>query len=261
MSHEIRDDLQLAILAARAAGDVVMKTFRTKQEVTFKSPDQPLTQADLAADALLKRMLLHDREKYGWLSEETADTSERLERTRVWLVDPIDGTRSYVAGRAEFTISIGLIEDGEAVAGVVYNPATDEMFTAMRHAGAWQGERRLSVANAVRRSIIAASRSEIQRGEFMSFADDFDLLPTGSTAYKLAKVAEGSADVFLSRGPKSEWDVCAGALIVAEAGGRATLLDGSDLRYNQHDPHISGILATRPELHADIVRRISEMEP
>ncbi len=253
-------DLQLAVQAARAAGAVVMKWFRTEQHVTYKSPDQPLTEADLAADALLKDMLLGARPQYGWLSEETADTPARLACARVWLVDPIDGTRSFVAGRAEFAISVGLAEAGVAMLGVVYNPATDELFSAQLGGGAYSGGRRLQVKAASARSTIAASRSEIARGEFVALADTHDLLPTGSTAYKLAKVAAGEADIFLSRGPKSEWDLCAGALIVAEAGGRVTDLAGHTLQYNRSDPHIAGVLAARPELHEAMLQRIAELE-
>ncbi|HEY0672825.1 MAG TPA: inositol monophosphatase family protein, partial [Longimicrobiales bacterium] len=111
MKYDVATDLELAILAAREAGVIVMKSFRTEQQVTHKSPDQPLTQADLAADAALKRMLLGNRPEYGWLSEETADHPDRLRRRYVWIVDPIDGTRSYVDGYAEFAISIGLVEN------------------------------------------------------------------------------------------------------------------------------------------------------
>jgi myo-inositol-1(or 4)-monophosphatase len=124
------------VTAARAAGVEVMKWFRTDLEVILKSPDQPVTKADLASDAILKRMLLDSRPEYGWLSEETADTADRLSREYVWMVDPIDGTRSFIAGRPEFTISIGLAQNGVPVLGVVFNPSTDELYTASAGAGA-----------------------------------------------------------------------------------------------------------------------------
>lgn len=254
------DDLELAMRAARAAGAVVMKSFRTEQEVRYKSPDQPLTDADLAADALLKEQLLGARPNYGWLSEETADTPARLTRDVVWLVDPIDGTRSYVAGRPEFAISIGLAYEGEAVVGVVFNPATNELFSAIVGQGAHRDGRALRVSAAQRQPVIAASRSEIKRGHFNPFHDTHVIMPTGSTAYKLAKVADGTADVYVSRGPKSEWDVCAGALIVAEAGGIVTDLTGTRLQYNRKDPNIEGVLSARTDLHQDMLARIRELD-
>jgi len=246
----------LAIAAARSAGDVVMNSFRTEQEVTFKSPDQPVTQADIAADALLQERLLAERSEYGWLSEETADTRDRLDREFVWLVDPIDGTRSFVAGRAEFSISIGLAQRGQVVLGVVLNPATGELYSALRGSGAFKGERQLRIDVVERRAVIAASRSEIRRGDFEPFVNVYDILPTGSTAYKLAKVAEGSADIFMSRGPKSEWDLAAGALIVEEAGGRVTDLHGNGLQFNRPSPHIRGVLAARAGLHEEVLMRL-----
>jgi myo-inositol-1(or 4)-monophosphatase len=252
----VQADLDLAVSAAREAGVVIMKAFRTEQHVTHKSPDQPLTQADLAADALLKERLLAARPGYGWLSEETADTAARLQCERVWVVDPIDGTRSFIAGRAEFAISIGLAVAGAATLGVVYNPATAEMFKAVAGGGAYKEGRRLRLRAAGERAVIAASRSEIWRGEFESFAGTYDLMPTGSTAYKLGKVAEGSADAFLSRGPKSEWDLCAGDLIVREAGGMVTDLAGAKLQYNREVPHIRGVLAAHETLHALIIQHV-----
>lgn len=260
MIHSLEADLELAIHAAREAGEIVMKTFRTNHEVTHKSPDQPLTASDLAADAALKRSLLVNRPDYGWLSEETADNPERLRRSRVWIVDPIDGTRSYIAGHAEFAISIGLAEEGTAVAGVVYNPATDEMYAALRGRGAWRvGGEPINVERSPDAHVLVASRSEIKRGQLEPFAGTYTVEPMGSTAYKLMKVATGAAQVFVSRGPKSEWDVCAGVLIVEEAGGRATDLHGRDINYNRPRTEVDGLLATNSAWHEDMLRRISEL--
>ena len=260
MSASVDQDLQLAILAARQAGAVVMRTFRTEQRVTHKSPDQPLTDADLAADATLKQMLLSNRPDYGWLSEETADKPDRLRKRLVWIVDPIDGTRSYIAGRPEFAISIGLVENHRALLGVVYNPATDEMFVAVRGQGArWVNGDALHVRrNSTTRELVA-SRSEISGGELEPFVQNFEIVPTGSTAYKLAKVAAGAAEAFVSRGPKSEWDVCAGVLLVEEAGGRATDLRGHDITYNQPRTEVFGILATNSVLHSALIDQIASL--
>jgi myo-inositol-1(or 4)-monophosphatase len=260
LNYDVAADLELAILAAREAGRIIMRSFRTDQRVTHKTPDQPLTEADLAADAALKRLLLANRLLYGWLSEETADNASRLQRSHVWIVDPIDGTRSYIEGYPEFAISIGLAVDHEAVLGVVYNPATDEMFAAQRGRGAWRvGGATLNVdaARSPEREMVA-SRNEIKKGELEPF-DDFTITETGSTAYKLVKVATGEAQAFVSRGPKSEWDVCAGVLIVEEAGGRATDLKGRVIRYNQPETGVFGILATNGVLHGEMVERLSAL--
>ncbi|MGQ0814613.1 MAG: 3'(2'),5'-bisphosphate nucleotidase CysQ [Gemmatimonadota bacterium] len=256
---EPEDDLALAVRAAREAGGVVMKWFRTVLEVTMKSPDQPVTHADIAADTLLTQILRADRPAYGWLSEETADTADRLGCEYVWMVDPIDGTRSFIAGRAEFSISIGLARNGRPVLGTVYNPATDELFTALEGHGAYLGTRRLEVAAGRPREVMVVSRSEIKRGHFDPFAA-FDVRPLGSTAYKLCKVATGEVDAFLSRGPKGEWDLCGGDLIVREAGGVVTDLQGRQLQYNQPVPHITGVVAARAAVHTAILKTVRDLQ-
>ncbi|MGQ0561753.1 MAG: 3'(2'),5'-bisphosphate nucleotidase CysQ [Gemmatimonadota bacterium] len=261
---EPEDDLELAVDAARAAGAVAMKWFRTDLEVTHKAPDQPVTRADLEADTLLRERLLEQRPTYGWLSEETADTADRLEREYVWLVDPIDGTRSFIAGRREFTISIGLSRAGRPVLAAVLNPATGELFTALAGRGAYAGERKLRVGSGGGPLVMVASRSEIARGYFSEYeiggggsggGGGYEVRGLGSTAYKLCKVAQGEVAVFMSRGPKGEWDLCGGDLIVREAGGLVTDLSGERLQYNRPVPHITGVVAARAELHAELIGR------
>lgn len=251
----LEEDLELAIRAVRAAGDTVMRAFRVEQEVTFKSAGQPVTDADLAADRILYRMLTEARPAYGWLSEETADSPERLKRSRVWVVDPIDGTSSFVAGRAEFAVCAGLVEDGRAVLGVVLNPANGELFHAHRGGGAFRGGAPIRVSprgpgDAPR---MVGSRWEMKRGELDGFRG-WQVEPLGSTAYKMCRVAEGLAEGFVSRGPKAEWDVCAPQVIVEEAGGRVTCLDGSVPLYNRPDPAWTGVAVSNGAVHDDLLR-------
>lgn len=266
-------DLRLALRAAWAAGIAVMRDFGGEHVVVEKAPDQPLTAADLEADRILRMMLVGARPGYGWLSEETRDRPDRLDASRVWIVDPIDGTRSYIAGRPEFGISIGLAEQGRAVLGIIYNPATAEVYWAIRGGGAWTAslESELGPGPASRlavsawsvedQAVLLASRSEIAAGEFDPFHGGWRIRPTGSTAHKLAKIAAGEGDVFLSRGPKSEWDVCAGALLVEEAGGRVTDLNGEALGYNRPDPYVHGILATNGRLHDYVLGVVRTLPP
>lgn len=251
----INDLLALAIHAARAAGAVAMRAFRTDQRVEYKSVGQPVTAADRDADALIRRILLDATPDYGWLSEESVDDPARLEKERVWIVDPIDGTASFVAGRPEFAICIGLVENGTPILGVIYNPATDECYHAVRNQGAWHETTRLQVRQPEGARIMAASRNEIREGDFLRFAD-YELLPVGSTAYKMTRVAAGLADAFVSRGPKGEWDTCAGDLIVTEAGGMVTDLDGQRIHYNRPNPAVNGaIAAANQALHDVLVER------
>src|SRR5690606_14334579 len=136
---DLERDLELALAGAYRAGVMAMASFGGEHEVIEKAPDQPVTPVDLEADRLLRDALTGSRPDYGWLSEEAADRPDRLAAERVWIVDPIDGTKSYIAGRPEFAISIGLAWRGEAVLGVIHNPATHEVFWAIRGAGAYAG--------------------------------------------------------------------------------------------------------------------------
>lgn len=259
-------ELELALAASHAAGEAVMPAFRTDQYVRQKGPDQPVTDADLEADAVLKERLAGARPEYGWLSEETVDSPDRLDRDRVWVVDPIDGTRSFIAGYREFAVSVALVADGKPVVGVVYNPSREQVFWATSGGGAyrarhWTGgtdggiRMRIEDPPEGRTPALLASRSEIAVAEFEAFAGDWQIRPMGSTAYKMAGVACGAGDAFVSRGPKSEWDVAAGDLIIAEAGGMSTDLKGRSIRYNRADPYVHGLVAAPPGLHRILVDR------
>ncbi len=209
----------------------------------------------MPADALLHETLL-DIDGCGWLSEETADTETRLTRQRLWVVDPLDGTKEFVSRIPEYAVAVALVERREVVLGVVHNPTTGETFWAERGGGAYKNGGRISVADGTR---ILASRCEVRWGEFAPFMTDWDVEHMGSIEYKLARVAAGDAAVTLSRGPKWEWDVCAGSIIVQEAGGIATDAFGNDLRFNQPFPKTNGVLAGARHTHArvqDIVERL-----
>lgn len=249
---ELAADLELAIRATRAAGAAILPWFRAETEVRYKAPDQPVTDADLETDRILREMLIGERPEYGWLSEETKDSPARLAKERLWVVDPIDGTNSFVKGRAEFAISVALVERGEPVIGIVFNPVTDELYHAAAGAGAFLNSAPIHVSgtgtDAPARRIVA-SRWEMGRGEFERFTAPWVVVPLGSTAYKMAKVADGTADVFVSAGPKNEWDVAGAAVIVTEAGGRVTGPAGAPFRYNQPDPAWRGVVATNGLLH------------
>ncbi len=257
-------DLELALRATGEAAAAVMAWFRTDLTVREKEPGQPVTAADLAADRILRETLTGERPDYGWLSEETKDRADRLARKRVWIVDPVDGTRSFVEGVPEFALSVGLAEEGVVVVGVVCNPAAGSLYWAIRGRGAFaadlddgvpRAERRLAMRKARGGTpTMLASRHEVADGEFEPFlARGWRVKGAGSTACKLARLAAGEGDVFLSRGPKSEWDVCAGDLLVAEAGGSVTDLRGVPFRYNRLDPALYGVLATAAGLHEDVL--------
>jgi len=232
------DDIE-RIRAGLAAAAEAIRPF-TPGDVAFERKEargDPVTEADHAADAVLKEILPQPGE--GWLSEESVDDADRLDRRRVWIVDPIDGTREFVEGIPEWCISIGLLEDGVPVAGGIYNPATDELVlgsleTGVTYNGA--AARVTEPANGERVSVLA-SRSEIKRGEWDGFVDArYDVRACGSVAYKLGLVAAGRVDATWTLVPKSEWDVAAGTALVRAAGGVVTLAGGAEPGFNKPKP-------------------------
>lgn len=250
---------QDTIAIVREAGQAVMRFYRASFTVRDKSPDNPVTEADIASDTLLKQRLGALLPSAGWLSEETADNPARLERRLLWVVDPIDGTKEFVMGIPEFSISVALVDEGLPVLAVVFNPATGELFVAEKGQGVWCNGERVGVSGReqLSGSLIDASRSEIKRGEFDPFKGIVELRITGSIAYKLARVASGQADGTWSRGPKHEWDICAGALLVQEAGGVCVDLDNNPFQFNKSWPKVNGIIADNGHLHQEIVTSLA----
>jgi myo-inositol-1(or 4)-monophosphatase len=250
------------IHAALEAGREVLNRFTPGAiEAEYKAGHDPVTEADRAVDAILKKHLL--REGEGWLSEETIDDSSRLNKRRVWVVDPLDGTREFVQGIPEFCISIAMVEDGLPIAGGICNPATDELILGSRDSGVtYNGSpAQPSQRRDLQGALVLASRSEVKRGEWKQFESaEFDIRPMGSVAYKLGLVAAGRADLTFTLVPKHEWDVAAGAALVESAGGWTLKLDHSPLRCNQKDPLISGLLAGGPYLRTPLLGLLERHE-
>ena len=238
--------LQQAIAAAREAGALTLQYFGGPLEVTYKDRNDPLTTADLQADAYLKKALQDLRPDCGWLSEETVDDRQRLDKEAVWIVDPIDGTREFVAGIPEYVVAVALVEGGEPTLAVIYNPAQEQVFAAVSGSGTFHNGQRVfcSEVQSLSQSTAVVSRSETKRGGIDPFRSHLgEIRPVGSVAYKLALVAAGVCDLNFSIQDKNEWDVCAGDLLVREAGGLMHTCDHQVRTYNQADTLIPGGLA------------------
>jgi myo-inositol-1(or 4)-monophosphatase len=251
-------DILHRIQSALDAAHLVFARFTPGAVATeYKAGHDPVTEADRAVDAVLRENLLRDGE--GWLSEETADNPSRLGKDRVWIVDPLDGTREFVQGLPEFCISIGYTENGIPVAGGIYNPATKETFLGAVDIGVlYNGQpARPSHRTTLDGALILASRSEVKRGEWKQFENGpFTVRAMGSVAYKLALVATGLADITFTLTPKNEWDVVAGAALVRSAGGFVGTLENTDLTANRRDPLLSGLLASGPFLKDELLRLV-----
>lgn len=258
-------ELATAEAAARRAGAIIRELYDHGVAVAYKDDarDNPVTRADTEADACIRALVRARFPNDGWLSEETADSRERLARRRVWIVDPLDGTKEFVQHIPELCVCIGLVEDGRPVLGVSYNPITDELFAGARgHPLTVNGApAAVSHTRALAEARVLASRSEDRRGEWDAFKSHVRVELTGSVAFKLALIAAGRADGTFSLTPKHEWDICSGAALIEAGGGRITDCYGAPLSFNRERPLLPGLIATNAALYEPLRALIARVAP
>jgi myo-inositol-1(or 4)-monophosphatase len=257
-AQALEADLDRIGAAISAVTPIVRRIAADDFAVETKERGDPVTEADRLVNERLHEILPRDGE--GWLSEETVDDLRRLDKRRVWVVDPLDGTREFVQRIPEYCVSIGLVENGVPVAGGIANPVTGEVMIGGLGLGLrLNGE----VASAGDRdtldgALVLASRSEVKRGEWERFQGaPFRIQAMGSVAYKLALVAAGKADATWTLVPKHEWDVAAGVALVRAAGGEVFSPTGTLRRFNAAKPKLPGLIASGASLAGPIRRLLS----
>ncbi|PHQ72229.1 MAG: 3'(2'),5'-bisphosphate nucleotidase CysQ [Sneathiella sp.] len=251
MSTDYHQDYALLETTVRDAGDIARKFFKNDVKSWEKKPGDPVSEADLAIDTHFREILTRAHPDYGWLSEETVDDPARLTRSRVWVVDPIDGTRSFIAGKPEFTICAALVEDGQPVLGIVYNPILEEFYEAALGQGA--------KLNGV--PIACSPKTDLKDGNFLTSRKTFEwhgwmeeapgarFSHVNSIAYRIAKVASRHIDASLSFTAKSDWDIAAADIILSEAGGICTTTSGDPLVYNRKSVEHRNVISAGRALH------------
>ncbi len=247
------ENLQRIQEALEAAVQAISGFVPGALKAEHKAGNQLVTEADRKINRVLREFLVRDGE--GWLSEESADDLTRLEKKRVWVVDPLDGTREFIAGIPEWGISVALVEDGRAIAGGVCNPATGEIFLGALGLGVTRNGKpvRTSDCTSLLGAVILASRSETERGEWDCFRSaPFATRPMGSVAYKLALVSAGLADATWTMVPKNEWDIAAGVALVEATGGFVRRLDDLPLRFNRKSTLVPGLVACGTGLREEV---------
>jgi myo-inositol-1(or 4)-monophosphatase len=215
----------------------------------------PVTEADLAVNAFLLSSLRQSRPDYGWLSEESEDDTERLNKDRVFIIDPIDGTRSFVEGANTWAHSLAIAEKGRVTAAVVYLPLRDKLYTAALGQGAALNGTPITASQThdITQSEILAAKPALQPGLWHAGqAPDFKRVYRPSLAYRLALIAQGRFDGMLTLRKSWEWDIAAGALIVAEAGGIGSDRTGGPLTFNNPDPRLNGVVVAGAQLHGSL---------
>ena len=255
-------DYELLKTAVRDAGALALSYFRQEITVQKKLDGSEVSEADLAANALLQRELEGARPDYGWLSEESEDSARRLTRSRVWVIDPIDGTNAFLRHNPEWTVSAALVEGSTPVIGVVYNPARQELFHAIKGHGAFLNGRPIHVSGqeGLEGAHLIASGGLFKKKIWTEPWPEVETAWVNSVAYRLALVACSRADATISLSAKAEWDLAAGVLIVEEAGGVVTDHRGEPLIFNRAVPRFPSLVAAPPGLHVHLIERTSRID-
>lgn len=252
-------DLALLTEAVREAGRIATSYVGHEAKRWNKPGDAgPVSEADIAVNDYLHTTLCAARPNYGWLSEETEDDSTRLSRDTLFIVDPIDGTRSFVEGSRTWAHSVAVVHHGEVTAGAIYLPMRDLLYTAARGEGAWLNGERLttSLQDDLGTAEILATRPVMAPEHWPQGIPGFARAHRPSLAYRLGLVGQGRFDGMLTLRPTWEWDVAAGALIVTEASGTCTDQSGRPLRFNNPVPQLDGMIAAGHGLHASLLRAL-----
>jgi myo-inositol-1(or 4)-monophosphatase len=263
VSDDDRADLDLIASAARDAGAVALRFFRGDPDTWEKQDGTSVTEADIAVDRLLGDRLRQARPDYGWLSEERPDDGSRRTAERVFIVDPIDGTRAFINRTDEWVVSIGIVARGSPVAGVLYNPVHDELWTARAGGGAQCNGAALGVSDVgdLDGARVAASKKAIAEMGLTDVRFIADRRYMKSLAHRLARVADGTVDAALAKSGSADWDLAAAALLVQEAGGSLTDLDGTPLGFNGVRPYHPAFVAAGPRLLGGLLERIGRGRP
>lgn len=251
-------DHRCAVDAAREAGRLAMTYFRADYATWDKGKNNPVTEADVAIDRLLRQRLLAHAPDYGWLSEETVDDNSRKTARRVWVVDPIDGTRAFIRGHPHFAVSIALLEDNNPVSAVIFNPATDELFEARAGGVSYLNGApvRVSAKNSLLDARMLASKGLFQHKRWTRPWPDMHVEQRNSIAYQVALIAAGHFDGCLNLWGAYDWDLAAADLILRAAGGHITDQSGAALQFNRDNPRHPGIVAANPALHGLLLGRM-----
>lgn len=250
------EELDLLVAAAEAAATIAMAFHGRTPRNWTKANNSPVSEADIAVEQMLEARLRRDRPQYGWLSEETEDEGSRLSAPRTFIVDPIDGTRDFIAGGRDWSIPIALVEDGRPIVAVLIAPSRDERYRAITGRGAQRNGRPIQVSgrDALDDASIAAPRRMFtsEGGALAGLRTPF----FASLAYRLARVADGRLDAAAIKPNARDWDLAAADLLVHEAGGRLSDLAGAVPRYDRAETSHQAMIAATPALVVSLMRLV-----
>jgi len=257
-ASDLDADLALIAEAAREAGRLALHWLEKGAKRWDKSPNNPVTEADIACNELLSKKLRTARPDYGWLSEETKDSAADRSQKRVFVVDPLDGTLAFIRGESGFCVSVAIVEDGQSIAGAVYNPNFDELLSARKGGGAKLNSDPASVTDCNSLAVSVIGQPDVFAGRNAVHWPDIRLIDAvpNAMAWRMALVAAGHWDATVALNDKSDWDLAAAALIIAEAGGVATDRHGQPFVFNRESVIQKGAVAAGAAVHPLIMERL-----
>lgn len=259
---ENEKDLDVAISAAKEAGELAMSFFGKQYEIREKSPNNPVSEADIAVDNLIQSKLRGLYPDYGWLSEESNDDGSRFTKQRSWFVDPIDGTRAFIRGLPNFSVSIALIEKNLPILGVIFNPATGELFHALKDFGAFKDNNKINVSgrDEIAGTELLGDPYQFQSNKWPTEWQQMNVTRKNSIAYRMALVASGEFDGAIATMPKNDWDIAAGTIIIQEAKGIASDTAGFEFSFNQRIPSQNSMICAGEKLHHKFVKGLATIK-
>ena len=244
------------------AGVIALEWFKKDPEYWEKDDGSLISKADIEINNLLNELLKKQNPNFGWLSEENEDDRSRLEKEITFVVDPLDGTKAFLEGKKEFSISVALVKDGKPISGIVYSPSTEEMFEAEKEKGSWKNKKRIRISNfkTLAGCKILAFKPMFSHPSWDEKWPEMEVDNKNSIAYRMALVASGQFDAMMALNSKNDWDIAAGDLLITESGGFVTLHNKNQLHYNELSTKKPSIIGSNKTIHKEIIGRVKKLE-
>ena len=244
------------------AGKLAIKWFRKDPEQWEKDDGSLVSKADIEINDLLNKLLKNKNPEFGWLSEENEDDRSRLNKKITFVVDPLDGTKAFLEGKKEFSISVAIVKNGLPISGIVFSPSTGEMFEAEKNKGSWKNNKKVIISNYNRleKCKMIAFKPMFSHPAWKEPWPKMDVENRNSIAYRMALVASGQYDAMMALNSKNDWDIAAGDLLISESGGIVTLHTNKKIIYNTENTKKPSVIGTNKAIHEKIIKRVKMLE-
>lgn len=244
------------------AGKLALKWFKKDPEQWEKDDGSLVSKADIEVNDLLNKLLKNKNPEFGWLSEENEDDKSRLNKKITFVVDPLDGTKAFLEGKKEFSISVAIVKNGLPISGIVFSPSTGEIFEAEKNKGSWRNNKKVIISNykKLEKCKMIAFKPMFSHPAWKKPWPKMDVENRNSIAYRMALVASGQYDAMMALNSKNDWDIAAGDLLISEAGGNVTLHTSKKIIYNTENTKKPSVIGANKAIHEKIIKRVKMLE-